>query len=271
MTTTSNNPVRIIQITDTHLYEEPEGTLARMNTQDSFRKVLDLVKTNEKEIDLILATGDIAQDASEDAYGYFMTAVGETGVPFRWIPGNHDIASVMEDVAEGTNACDKSTQLGNWLILTLDYSIVGQVHGRLDPEEIEFLKSSLSAATTSSEIENILITLHHNPVPGTAGWMKDIGLENPSELFDALKMTDKVRGVLYAHIHQELDFNLQNIRYMCTPSTCIQFKPQVTNFTLDRLNPGYRSLQLFADGKIETAVFRVTGFDLEADFSSAGY
>jgi Icc protein len=45
----------------------------------------------------------------------------------------------------------------------------------------------------------------------------------------------------------------------------------VTNFELDKVNPGYRSLKLFADGSIETGVRRVGGYALEADYASKGY
>ena len=60
-----------------------------------------LVKANEDEIDLVLATGDIAQDASEKAYVYFLEIIASLNSPFRWIPGNHDNATVMNRIAEG--------------------------------------------------------------------------------------------------------------------------------------------------------------------------
>ena len=62
----------------------------------------------------------------------------------------------------------------------------------------------------------------------------------------------------------------KNIRCLCTPSTCIQFKADVANFELDKVNPGYRSLKLFADGSIETEVRRVDG-TLEVGYRSNGY
>jgi 3',5'-cyclic-AMP phosphodiesterase len=116
-----------------------------------------------------------------------------------------------------------------------------------------------------------LIALHHNPVPGNSAWMRDIGLENGEEFFATIKISKKVKCVLYGHIHQELDFEHEGVRCLCTPSTCIQFKPDVTSFSLDRVNPGYRSLQLFDDGRVETEVRRVSGETFEADYNSPGY
>ena len=267
----TQNPIKITQVTDTHLYGKPSGTLLKMNTNETLNHVIELVKQNEEEIDLVLATGDIAQDASEKAYQNFLDTVAKLDAPFRWIPGNHDSANVMSRIAEGTETGEKTAQLNNWLIILLDSSILGQAHGKLNKTELIFLRSVLRAAEQDETIDHCLLTMHHNPVPGNSAWMRDIGLENRQEFFDIIKMSSKVRCVLYGHIHQELDFKHEGVRCFCTPSTCIQFKPKVTSFSLDRVNPGYRSLQLYADGSIEPEVRRVSGEIFEADYNSPGY
>tara|TARA_R110002073_G_scaffold182485_3_gene340760 strand:- start:147 stop:974 length:828 start_codon:yes stop_codon:yes gene_type:complete len=268
---TTQNPIKITQITDTHLYGMPSGTLLKMNTNETLDHVIELIQSKEKKIDLVLATGDIAQDASEKAYGNFLETVAKLKAPFRWIPGNHDNVTVMARMSEGIDASEKTAQLNNWLVVLLDSSILGQVHGKLAKTEVNFLTSVLRAAEKDESIEHCLITLHHNPVPGSSAWMKDIGLENSKAFFDIIKQSSKVKCVLYGHIHQELDFEHEGVRCLCTPSTCIQFKPKVTSFCLDRVNPGYRSLRLFADGNIETEVNRVSGETFEADYNSPGY
>jgi len=267
----TNNPIQLVQITDTHLYGDAEGTLLKMNTHDSFAHVLDVVRAHENSIDLILATGDITQDASVTAYEHFQEKIKILDAPFRWIPGNHDSASVMAEVANGSAAGEKEIQINNWMILMLDTSIEGQVHGRLAPRELEFLEKSLVAAEKNASVDHVLVCLHHNPVKGNAGWMKDIGLHNKDRFWEILKKSLKLKCVVYGHVHQELDFEHNGIRCLCTPSTCIQFKPNVVNFALDQVNPGYRTLQLHQDGSIDTQVYRVEGEVFEVDYSSVGY
>ena len=58
---------------------------------------------------------------------------------------------------------------------------------------------------------------------------------------------------------------------MAAPSTCIQFHPTNDNFTIDNAQPGYRWLNLGADGTIESGVERVSGKSYNIDFSSTGY
>ena len=184
---TNKSSIDVVQITDTHLYGKPAGILLKMNTQETLEHVIKLVKQNESNIDLILATGDIAQDASEEAYNFFTEAITQLNAPYRWIPGNHDNPNLMTRLAEGSNASDNLVHINNWHIVLLDTSIEGQVHGRLAESELEFLEKSLADAQQDDQIDHCFVTLHHNPVPGSAGWMKDIGLHNGAEFFEIVK------------------------------------------------------------------------------------
>jgi Icc protein len=56
-----------------------------------------------------------------------------------------------------------------------------------------------------------------------------------------------------------------------TPSTCVQFKPNSKNFTIDTEGPGYRWLDLHADGSIDTGLTRIEGVNFEIDYSVRGY
>jgi Icc protein len=59
-------------------------------------------------------------------------------------------------------------------------------------------------------------------------------------------------------VHQSHDSLRRNahgeLRLMSTPSTCVQFLPKSDDFVLDTLPPGFRTLQLHADGRIDSQV-----------------
>lgn len=268
---TAGAPLRVVQITDTHLFRDPRAALLKLNTQDSFEKVIELMAAKEAGIDAILATGDIAQDASVEAYLRFGDAMQSFDAPFFWIPGNHDRRRVMEGLDRYQDSFKNLVSLSNWCIILLDSSVVGEVHGHLSDQELLHLEQSLIAASNDAAIDHTLVCLHHNPVPGSATWMEGIGLHNDAEFLKILDRFDNVRAVVYGHIHQELDFSRNKVRYFCTPSTCIQFKPQVTEFALDDVSPAYRWFDLYRDGRIESAIERVTGYEFEVDHTSTGY
>ncbi len=272
MTTHSSNaPARVIQITDTHLFRDPVAALLNLNTQHSFEKVVELIAARESGIDTILATGDIAQDASVHAYLRFGDAMQPLKAPFYWIPGNHDRRTVMESLPRFREAFATRVTLNNWMIVMLDSSVPGEVHGRLSERELRHLESSLAAAQDDPAIAHVMVCLHHNPILCSAGWMDGIGLLNDDDFLAIIDRYSHIRAVVYGHIHQELDFMRGDVRYFCTPSTCIQFKPDVIDFTLDDLNPAYRWFSLFEDGRIDSAIERVVGHEFEVDHSSTGY
>lgn len=264
-------PVRVVQITDTHLFRDPRAALLKLNTQDSFEKVVELMAAKEAGMDLILATGDIAQDASVEAYLRFGEAMQSLQAPFYWIPGNHDRRRVMENLGQYQDAFTNLVSVSNWQVILLDSSVSGEVHGHLSERELVHLEESLKAVQSNPQIAHCIVCLHHNPVPSSAVWMEGIGLHNDKAFLAILDRYEFVRAVVYGHIHQELDFTRKNVRYFCTPSTCIQFKPAVSEFALDDVSPAYRWLHLYSDGSIESAIERVTGYEFEVDHTSKGY
>ena len=59
--------LNVLQITDTHLLDSPRDTMHGVNTQNSLEAVLDQALA-EVAPDVVLATGDIAEAATETVY-----------------------------------------------------------------------------------------------------------------------------------------------------------------------------------------------------------
>ena len=52
--------LRVVQVSDCHLFASTEGKLLGLNTQFSLDRVLELVRAEQTHMDLILATGDLS-------------------------------------------------------------------------------------------------------------------------------------------------------------------------------------------------------------------
>lgn len=262
--------LRLVQITDTHLYGNPGQALLGLNTQHSFERVVDLIDGGQKVPDLIVGTGDISQDGSKASYQRFAQGIQKLNAPFYWIPGNHDSREVMRSLSQYPGASANRIVCGNWQILMLDTSVENQVHGLLAAPELDRLERQLSQL--DDDVEHTMICLHHNPMPGNSSWMKDIGLKNMDEFFALLKKyPDSIRAVVHGHIHQALDYIHEGIRFFCTPSTCVQFKPYVKDFELEMLAPAYRWFDLHADGSVDSAVERLKDYTIRVDMQAGGY
>lgn len=82
-------------------------------------------------------------------------------------------------------------------------------------------------------------------------------MRNPYDFSEILAKHKNIKAIVYGHIHQEVNAVWQGIPVFATPSTCIQFKPDCAYFTLDNLQPGWREISLYPDGRLETKVHRI--------------
>lgn len=269
MSSASSNPssVLVVQLSDSHLFAETDGTLLGMPTRDSLHAVIGLVLEEQPHIDLVLATGDLSQDGTVASYQAFREASDRLDAPKRWLPGNHDEVREMAIAARQSDVLEAITDIGGWRVTMLDSSVSGSVPGYLEDKQLQLLVQALSEAPDRHH----LVCLHHHPVPIGAAWMEPIGLRNPEALFSVLDRFPQTRAVLWGHVHQVFDQPRAGLRLMASPSTCIQFAPGSDDFALDSQAPGYRWLRLHDDGRIETGVSRIDPDLFEIDLNGAGY
>ena len=261
--------LRVVQITDTHLNRIEGGTLLGLDTDFSLQQVLQRVLAERDSIDLVLATGDIADNGSEEAYLRARDYFSRLAAPVLWLPGNHDHAEVMAAVLGQRGELQRTAETGHWQVLMLNSQIPGAVGGRLGAGELQTLRSCLQDAARRSQ--HVLVCLHHQPVAMGSAWIDRQMLADSEDFLALLGQFDCVRGVLWGHVHQQLDRDYNGWQLMATPSSCVQFAPGSDVFKADDAPPGYRWLDLLADGRIETGVSRVTGVAFNVDLASAGY
>lgn len=264
--------INLLQITDCHLTKDKASDLLGVVTRDSLDAVLALVNSNIKNKvhaapDFMVASGDIAQDASPQAYQYFRYQTKSLCERSGWFSGNHDDTNAMLGSLTDQSMFSKVYRFDHWQIILLDSSVSGSVHGLLKPNELKILERALAEAPNL----NTLVCLHHHPLEIGSDWLDKIGLHNRDEFFAIIDRFDNVRGVLWGHIHQTWDSTRQGIPMMASPSTCIQFMPKSAGFAVEDIAPGYRSLCLHADGRIDTAVYRAEDFQFNLDLKSTGY
>ncbi len=261
--------LRILQITDSHLYADPGGRLGGLNTLDTLDAVLKLAITGLPSWDLILATGDLVHDASEQGYQRVRERFEQFDLPVFCLPGNHDLPAVMGKCLNSGKPVSvaKTIVRNNWLIMMLDSTILGQEGGHLDAAELECLDTALKEHPD----HHALVCLHHHPVVINSAWMDRMALDNPQDFFEVIDRYPSVSGVLWGHIHQVFEAERMGVRLMGSPSTCIQFTPGQDKFGIDQTAPGLRWLELIPDGTIRSGVQRLPATPGELDLRSTGY
>ncbi len=253
-----NEPVTdlsILQITDLHFLPCLNETFLGINTEHSFLAVLELALVENRTFDLIIVTGDLAQDPTQESYFRILQYLEAIQIPCICLPGNHDDIQLMQQIFDTPLvSCRNQVLLGNWQLIFLNSQIQGAPGGRLSNQELCFLDDSLS----SQPDHHALIAVHHHCLETKSAWLDTMIIENSLELWAIIDKFPKVKIITNGHIHQLMDIEHQGVRVLGTPSTCFQFKPSSTNFSLDAFAaPGYRKIKLSSNGSIETFISRM--------------
>jgi len=259
--------LKILQITDTHLYADTDGRLLGMNTQQTLDEVFEMTR-NCGPVDMILSTGDLVHDSSVVGYRRFQKIMQKPGVPVYCLPGNHDVPEVMrETLIDSKVVYIPAVIQGDWLFVFLDSTIPDSEGGNLNQQELDILQATLSEHPD----KKALVCLHHHPVPVDSKWMDTMLLNNADDFFNIIDQHSNVKGILWGHIHQIFESERNGVPLLASPSTCIQFTPEKDDFDLDREPPGCRWLALLPNGEIRSCVTRLSEMPEDLDFNSVGY
>ena len=258
----------LLQITDTHLFADREEDLLGIKTVQSYEAVIAHASCYESECLAVLSTGDLSQDHSSQSYIDFTRHIKKLNMPCYWLPGNHDMQSVMlPSLLQQGLAQTRQIISDYWQIIMLDSQVEGVVYGELTEQQFSLLECALKAFPE----KHALICLHHHVLPVGCAWLDQQLLKNKQRFLDLISSFANVRVVLSGHVHQDSDVLYNDIRFMTTPSTCVQFKPNSDQFALDSQAPGYRYLSLNKAGDISTSVERIDSQAFVVDANAKGY
>lgn len=264
----NTNTISVLQLTDSHLFADEDGTLLGVQTASSFHAVLSSILNQNIHYDLVIMTGDISQDYSLASYKRFAHMTSVLQAPIFFVPGNHDDGPLMyrsfKDYGVHTERC---LICGNWMYVFLNSEVYGVPHGWVEHEEIMFLQSQLNA---HPEL-NTVVVVHHLPMLVGSRWLDTQTMHNQDEFNSFIARYPNIRLVLSGHVHQEIDVVKNGMRYIATPSTSIQFEPLSHDFALDMRGPGWRYLEFYPNGQIDTQVYRLPAGRFVPNTGVGGY
>lgn len=221
----------------------------------SLAAVIEAAVSSHSEAELVLATGDLVHEEVASSYQRLAEHLARLNRPVYCLPGNHEDKGLLTGQCRRSAhmRADKKITVGKWQILLLDSALPPEPGGVLPQKELTFLEEALSAEPERPT----LVALHHPPLSVASPWMDTMKVANAEAFFGVLDRHVAVRAVVFGHIHQDFETIRAGVRYLGTPSTCLQFLPRAVESTYDTRPPGYRWLELRADGHLETGVERV--------------
>jgi Icc protein len=249
---------RIVQLTDCHLFADPQAELREVRVRETFERVLDAVERQYPDADRLILTGDLTHDERPATYRSLRDRLARWVSRLRLIPGNHDNRRMMRDVfSERITALDDRNvfvdDLAEWRLIGLDSQVPGSLHGELGDAQRAWLEERLKERPGRPTI----LFVHHPPVAVQSAWLDRIGLLDAEPLLERTSPSSAVRAVGCGHVHQEFAITIGAATVLTTPSTGVQFRPRTETLEVDALAPGFRVFELESDGTFVTRVERL--------------
>ena len=216
----------VLQISDTHLRAAPH-TPAAMDPDASLLATIDAVRG--VRADLVLLTGDLADDGSLAALQRLRAVVDDLSTPLLAVAGNHDD---LDNVRSMFGTVD-TIEVGRWRVMGVESIIPGQDHGSVDVEKVIERLDRLDDRPT-------LMAIHHPPrSPSTNPLFQLIGAD---ALLAALRDRPHVRAIVSGHLHEVFDRREGDLRIYGGPSSW---------YAIEHIGDDYR---MFTDGLVGAQV-----------------
>jgi Icc protein len=234
MKKTSVNPdfLKILQISDTHLFADEKETLNGVNTYQAFKDLIThLNKTELHDTDLIYLTGDLSQDETSQSYEKIVALLDPLDIPIYWIPGNHDNLETLEATFKKGHNFFNSRRLStiHWNFIFLNTQLDGTPEGFLNDKELQALRAEMESPQTS---KLTAIVMHHHPIEVNTPLIDKLMLKNKDAFWDIVSNTN-VKLIICGHVHGDYQFQHQNIFIETSPASCYQFVKQTTEFAME--------------------------------------
>ncbi len=237
--------IKILQISDLHIRETADGEMLHTKTYDTFRQVLAHAHAEHGPFNLILVSGDLAQDPVAASYQLIAQALREYPAPYLCLPGNHDDYTVMQSQLNSPRGgCGKYFNLGDWRLIALNSQLPGSDSGYFNAEELQFLRHALNLAAGAPT----LVAMHHHTLNSGSVWMDGMRLQNHAEFLAILEQAPQVKLTVCGHLHQALHWRFGSTDLYSCPATCFQFDLPSPRFGLTDQAPGYQIIELAENG-----------------------
>ena len=200
---------RIIQISDPHIV--PHGQLA-YGQVDTAAALADCVETINRilpeigAVEMVIVTGDLTDFGTKEEYQRFAKIMEPLALPYRAVPGNHDDVAAMRACFAHQSWMPPAGPI-NWAeafddlaLICLDSSVLGQAHGHLEDETLEFLSATLDA----QDGRPVLVAMHHPPIRTGIEKMDIQNLRDSAQLKAILSGYSGELRLICGHIHRNI-------------------------------------------------------------------
>lgn len=208
----SSSPLRILHLSDTHLFGDGTLHYGMVDTLAATRRVLERAG-RLGAVDVVVASGDLSDDGSAESYRRLRDEIepwaAKRGATVVYAMGNHDNREAFETVLGPRR---RALTVGGFRLVSLDTSVPGSGYGAIDADSLAWLRRELAAPAENGSI----VVAHHPPVPASTALLAALELQNADELLEVCAAGD-VRAILSGHYHHALATEAAGVPVIVAP------------------------------------------------------
>ncbi len=217
----------VAHITDFHILAAPQLCYGFSDTREGLARAVRALETLDPRPDLVVATGDLVDEATREAYLTLKEILQDLSLPLVLIPGNHDDRGLLAETFPDHDYLRGPSGLACFV---RDYDAVrlvafdAVISGREYAEPCETALTWLDRTLVSAPDRPTMLVMHHPPVSTGIAFMDAIQPPNFAGLQAILQDHPQVRLVLCGHVHRNLDAVIGHARVAAAGSTAHQFR-----------------------------------------------
>lgn len=215
----------IAQISDLHVLADGAALGGQVDTHAALAAAIDHIGALDPRPDLVLATGDLAQDGLPEDYALLRTAFDGLAMPVYVIPGNHDNRNHLRAAFAD---CGYLPETGAFLhytvdtdplrLIGLDTVIQDEVGGQMCRERLQWLERRLSEQPERPTA----IFMHHPPFATGIAFMDRPAFGGAAELEALVGRFPCVQLVTCGHVHRAIQTQWAGTLAAVAPSIVFQ-------------------------------------------------
>jgi 3',5'-cyclic AMP phosphodiesterase CpdA len=253
--------MRIMQLSDFHVRGDNRLSFRIVDTRRCLDEAIAHLKNLEQKPDVLVLTGDLADNGDPKAYHILHEAVSSLGWPTFAIPGNHDRRDRMRDIFSEWCPADPgvapylcyTVEDGPVRLVMIDTTHPGSHDGHCHPPVMAWLDKTLAQRP---DVPTLLF-MHHPPF-ATGLPVMDVPVENAEALAAIIRKNPQTR-LCCGHIHRPILGQWAGVLAATAPAISMQMEFDLSEKGGDEFRmetPGYL-LHHWKQGVLNTHVCQI--------------
>lgn len=237
--------LKIGQISDLHI--DGDNTLVQgIDVCANFMKALKSLSM--QDLDLLVLSGDLADDGKPEAYEYVARQLKSCPIPYCIIPGNHDDLEAMQkyfDLEVHDGKCYYRYEIDGRSIFFLDSAC-----GVVSRDQLDWLQAEIPKVEGE-----VILFMHHPPCLCDHKFMDGrYKLQNMDEVQQVLSKFENLTHIFCGHYHSAATRKMGRQLVHAAPATQMEISSDVPGFDMKSSNPGWVKIE-WGENSVETRVY----------------